>query len=196
MKKAVIVIFGLALFLPIFVLAKMGVGIGTGTIQVDGLLKPGIIYTLPSVTVFNTGDESSEYSLSIEYRENVSELRPEKEWFIFEPLKFYLEPGQSQIVQVKLSLPIKNVKPGDYFTFLSAHPIQESEEGIATIGIAAASKLYFTVAPANILQGIYYRFISLYSQYHPWNTIILAIIFAAILINIFQKKFKIQIAKK
>jgi len=196
MKKAVIIIFGLALLLPLLVFAKMGVGVGTGTIQVDEPLKPGVIYNLPSVTVFNTGDEPSEYSIAIEYRENVPELRPAKEWFSFEPLKFHLEPGQTQPVQIKLTLPVKGVKPGDYFAFLSAFPVQETEAGVTTIGIAAASKLYFTVAPANIFQAVYYRFISLYSRYHPWNTIILAMIASAVILRLINKRFKFQIAKR
>lgn len=196
MKKAIVIILGAVLILPVLVFAKIGVGVGTRTIQVDESLKPGLIYTLPSVTVFNTGDEPSKYSIAIEYRENVPELRPKKEWFSFEPTEFYLEPGKAQMVQIKLSLPIKNVRPGDYFAFLSAYPIQEQEKGVTSIGIAAAAKLYFTVAPANVFQGIYYRFISLYSRYHPWDTIILAIVFVAIVLKFLGKRFKIQITKK
>lgn len=185
---------GLILASSIF--GKIGVGVGTGKIEVDEPLKPGSIYTLPPLTVFNTGDESSEFGVAIEYRENIPELSPGKEWFNFEPSQFYLEAGQSRQVQIKLLLPVSGVKPGDYFAYLQAHPIRRTEAGQATIGVAAATKLYFTIVPANVFQGIYYRFISLYSRYHPWNTIVLAIILATIVLRFLGKRFKIQIAKK
>jgi len=197
--KNVYILFALILIilvLPLMSFAKIGVGVGTGKIQMDQPLKPGSIYDIPPVTVFNTGDEPSSYKIIIEKRSDIPQMFPEQEWFVFEPNKFYLEPGESQLVQIKIVLPVRGVKPGDYFAFLSASPIQDIETGKTSIGVAAATKLYFTVIPANIFQGIYYRFISLYSKYHPWDTIILVMIFVATLITIFKKKFKIQIAKK
>ncbi len=198
MKKLIIPLAAIitALILPFVTFGSIGVGVGTGKIQVDELLKPGLIYTIPSLTVVNTGDEPSEYTVSIDYRGNQTELKPNKEWFSFEPLQFHLEPNMSQVVQIKLTLPVKT-NPGDYFAYLQGQPIQKtSTTGGATIGVAAAAKLYFTVAPANIWQGIYYRFTGLYSRYHPWDTIVLAVIFVAVLIQFLSRKFKFQIAKK
>jgi len=201
MKKTIAVILFVALFAPVLALARIGVGVGTGKIVVDQPLKPGLIYTLPSLSVVNTGDEPAEYGASIEYHEGQETradmgLKPAKEWLSFEPEKFHLEPGQAQQVQIKLSLPVKGVEPGTYFAYLEGHPVQKDVAGQTRIGVAAAAKLYFTVAPANIFQGIYYRFISLYSQYHPWDTIILAMIAAAVIFRIISKRFKFQIAKK
>jgi len=203
MKKDLVLILGLCLLLllPMLALAKIGVGVGTGKITVDQSLKPGLIYTLPSLSVLNTGDEPGEYGVSIEYHEGQEQradmgLRPNKEWFKFEPESFYLEPGEIQQVQIKLSLPIKGVKPGKYFAYLEGHPAKKDVSGQTSIGVAAAAKLYFTVAPANIFQGIYYRFISLYSRHHPWDTIILALIFAALVLRFISKRFKFQIARK
>lgn len=200
-RKFILLASVLVLLLPIVVLARIGVGVGVGKIQVDKPLKAGGIYDLPALPVLNTGDEPGEYGASIEYHEGQETnlemgFKPPKEWFNFEPSSFYLESGKIQQVQIKLTLPVKGVKPGNYFAYLEGHPIKKSEAGQTSIGVAAAAKLYFTVAPANIFQGIYYRFISLYSRYHPWDTIILAIIFAAIVFRFFGKKFKIQIAKK
>ena len=123
MKKAVILFLGFLLFSvfltgPLLVLAKIGVGVGIGKIQVDQPLKSGLIYTLPNFVLVNTGNEPSEYGVQIVYHENQKEMRPAKEWFKFEPSQFFLEPGQSQLVQIKLTLPIRSAKPGDYFAFL------------------------------------------------------------------------------
>jgi len=184
------------LVLPSLSFGKIGVGVGTGKIQMDEPLKPGSIYTIPPITVFNTGDEASNYQIGVEGRTNIPEIIPNENWFVFEPEIFYLEPGQSQLVQPKIVLPIKGVKPGDYFAFLIASPVQDFKGGRTSIGVAAATKLYFTVVPANIFQAIYYRFLSLYARYHPWSTIILVITLLSIFITVFRKKFKIQIAKK
>jgi len=190
-------IFLVFIVLPLAVFARIGVGVGIGKMQVEKKLKAGMVFQLPSLPVLNTGDEPSEYEATVEYHEGVPELRPPREWFSFNPQRFYLEPGKVQQVEVILSLPVK-AQPGDYFAYLEGHPIKKTTIPIggATIGVAAAAKLYFTVAPANIFQGIYYRFISLYSRYHPYDTIVLAIIFVAILILLFRKHFKIQIARK
>ena len=182
-------------FSPIIVFGRIGVGVGAGKIQIDKPFKAGGIYDLPALPVLNTGDEPGEYGVSVEYHEGVPQIRPSRDWFHFEPLSFHLNPGEVQLVKVTLTLPAKT-QPGDYFAYLEGHPVKKSVSGQTSIGVAAAAKLYFTVTPANIFQGIYYRFISLYSRYHPWDTIVLALIFAAILLRFIGKRFKFQIARK
>src|SRR3989338_4663466 len=198
MKKAVILILGFLLFVvfltgPVLVLAKIGVGVEIGKIQVDQPLKNGLIYTLPTFVLVNTGDEPSEYGIQIVYHENQKEMRPAKEWFKFKPSQFHLEPGQSQLVQIKLTLPVMGAKPGDYFAFLQGRPLQKTESGMTSVGIAAATKLYFTVAPANIFVGIYYRLDSLYKLYSPWSYVISAIVIAALLVVILRRFFSFNI---
>jgi len=196
MKKTVILILSFTLLLPIFVFARIGVGVGTGKIQIDQPLKPGSINTLPPLTVFNTGDEPSEYGVSIEYQTSQPELKPQKEWFSFEPSNFHLEPGKAQIVQIKLTLPIKGAKPGNYFAYLEGHPVKKATSGQTSIGAAAAAKLYFTIAPANFLQGSYYRMMASIALYAPQSYVILAVIVAACLIVLFRRYFSFNIGIK
>jgi hypothetical protein len=203
MKKASFIILGLGLLLPILVLARIGVGVGTGKIVVDQPLKAGLIYTLPSLTVLNTGDEPGEYGVSIEYHEGQETnpkmgLKPPKEWLGFEPSEFYLEPGQAQQVQIRLTLPIKGAKPGTYFAYLEGHPVKKDISGQTSIGVAAAAKLYFTVAPANIFQGIYYRLLSILRNNAPWSYVVLALAAGSVLVVLFRKyfTFNIGISKK
>lgn len=189
-----LILFFIFFSLPVF--AKIGVGVGTGKIEVNEKIKAGTINVLPSIVVINTGDENSSYEVFIEYQENVSEIRPEKDWFIFEPKNFELNPGEQKVVNITLKLPVKDVVPGDYFAFVTASPIKILEEGKASINVAAASRLYFTVDYTNVFQAIYYRFAEFYSHYHPWDTIVLVLIFLATLIMIIKKKFNIKIARK
>lgn len=188
-------VLGFVIFLPVVVLARIGVGVGTGKIQVDKPLQAGGIYDLPALPVLNTGDEPGDYGVSVEYHEGVPQMRPAREWFHFEPQSFSLDPGKVETVKVILTLPTK-IQPGDYFAYLEGHPVKKSVSGQTSVGVAAAAKLYFTVAPANIFQGIYYRVISLYSRYHPWNTMILAVILLAMIVVFVGKRFKFQVARK
>lgn len=195
MKKSLLLLLFLSVIFPTSVFATLGVGVGTGKIQIDEKLKPGIIYQFPPFTVINTGDEPSGYEADISYHEKQSQLAPPKSWFIFSPQKFHLDPGKVQIVNVKLNLPIR-VQPGDYFAYLEGHPVKKSQAGQTSVGIAAAAKLYFTVIPGNFLEGIYYKIASFWKVYSPWpqRLLILLVIGAAYLWV--RKHFNIQIGLK
>ncbi|MDD5749958.1 MAG: hypothetical protein PHO91_04275 [Patescibacteria group bacterium] len=200
MKKIILALFLFSLFLPILALARIGVGVGTGKIEIDQPMKAGLIYDLPPLVVLNTGDEPSDYGVTTQRRENQPELIPEQSWFSFEPVEFFLEPGKTQLVNIRLTLPVKGAKPGDYFTFLQAFPVKKTEVVGTSIGVAAASKLYFTVAPSNIFVGFYYRLTSLISLYSPWSHIIIFVFLAAVF-GILAKRFiklnfKVSITKK
>ena len=200
MKKKILLGVLVILCLPLLAMAKIGVGVGTGKIEIDNPMKAGLIYDLPSLVVVNTGDEPSDYSVAIQHRENQTQLIPSEEWFNFEPLNFSLEPGKTQVVNIKLTLPIKGAQPGDYFAFLQAFPVKKAEVSGTSIGVAAAAKLYFTVAPANIFIGLYYRVVSLFVIYSPWSYIVSAVILLAILGVLFKRffklNFKVNIGKK
>jgi len=188
-----------ALFLVVPAIAfgavGVGVGVGIGKVVIDKPLKAGGIYSLPDLPVLNTGDERGDYQASIQYLEGVPQMWPPREWFSFSPETFSLDPGGVQQVKVTLTIPL-HTTPGDYFAYLEAHPIKKSVAGQTSIGVAAAAKLYFTVAPANIFEAIYYRITSLYSRYHPWDTIALGLIALILIVRFFAKRFKFQIAKK
>lgn len=186
----------LAILVPSGALANLGVGVGTGKIELDEPVKPGGLYTLPPLTVINTGDEASDYGVSVEYKSDQPKMSPPKDWFIFTPTDFYLEPGQSQIVRVQVNIPIK-ATPGEYFAYLEGHPARkDSSAGGATVGIGAAAKLLFAVAPANIFQGIYYRVLFLLTTNAPWSYVILTLIAFSVLIVFIRKHFSFNIGVK
>lgn len=193
-KKIIVSAILLSLgFLPALpALAKIGVGVGLGKIVIDEPLLPGGIYKLPTIPVLNTGDEPAKYEMDVTYQHEQPELRPAKEWFIFTPQPFDLDGGGSQAVEVRLSLPLK-VEPGDYFAYLEAHPITTGAGGV-TIGIAAATKIWFTVEPANIWQAMIHKITSFFTNTAPTSYIVLAVIAFIILILIFKKYFSINFA--
>lgn len=192
MKKFIFTVIFLFLLFPNNVFARIGVGVGTGKIQVEDKLKPGIIYELPSLTVLNTGDEESDYEVNVSYHEKQPQLRSPQNWFIFSPQKFHLEPGKAQTVTIKLNLPVRT-EPGEYFAYLEGHPFKKSVSGNTTIGVAAAAKLYFTVIPGNFLEGIYYKIASFWKVYSPWPQRVLIGAVIIVLALLFKKFFNIQI---
>jgi len=178
---------------PNLVFARVGVGVATGKIIVEEDLNPGETYLLPNFSVINTGDERSNYSASIEYKQGIQEVNPAKEWFSMEPNEFTLDPSDVQNVKVKLNIPIK-AKPGNYFAFVEAHPVANSETSGASINVAAASKLYFTIRPANIFQGIYYKVVSFFVNNAPWSYVILVVFLLASLMVFLKQRFSFNIS--
>lgn len=197
MKKVVILTILVIFCLPVLALGqKLGVGVGTGTIRVSEELKAGQSYNIPPIVVINTGEIPSDYSVGVQWREYQPEFKPEESWFDFSPNEFFLEPGESQLVEISLDLPIRGVEPGEYFAFLQGFPVVEYAPGQAGVGIAAASKLYFTIAPANIFLGIYYKVASFVQKTSPWSYIILGLITLFFLVKILRKFISFNVSFK
>lgn len=183
-------ILALTLLLVSPVSAKVGVGVNLGKIVVDQPLMPGGIYRLPSLGVINTGDETKDYALDVTYHYKQKELEPPGDWFIFSPKTFELAPAKSQTVDIKLNLPV-NARPGNYFAYLEAHPIVKGKKGV-TIGVAAATKLYFSIKPANIFSAILYKILTFFETFAPYSYIGLGLVVLIAGILIFRRYFTIR----
>jgi hypothetical protein len=192
MKKLLLLFTILFLLLTPKAFASLGVGVGVGKIQVDENLKPGQIYNLPQITVLNTGDQPSDYEVVIEHQEKQPELIPQSDWLIFTPKSFHLDPKKVQKVNVRLNLPIKTT-PGKYFVYLEAHPLKKTAAGNTSVNIAAATKLNFTVVPANIFEALYYKLLSMWNIYYPWPQIITVGIILFVLLLIIKRFINVEI---
>lgn len=178
--------------IPTTTFAKIGVGMGAGEVRLTDPVKPGGIYTLPTLRIFNTGDEITTYDMHVTFHQDHKELRPQKEWFNFDPEVFTIEPGGSQDVQVSMVVPVKTVQ-GDYFSFIESGPVVTNSPG-TSVGVAVATKLFFTVKPANIFQAIGYRISSFMNTNSPWSWIVLGVILLAIVMLLFKRFFSFNIA--
>ena len=184
----------LVVFLSVYAvtaLAKVGVGMGAGEIRLTEKVKPGGIYTLPSLRIFNTGDETTLYGMGIAYHQEHLELRPLKEWFTYTPTTFTLEPGESQNVSTMMVIPVKT-EPGDYFAFIESGPVPDDKPG-TSVGVAVGARLFFTVAPANIFQAAIYRTSTFFSTYSPWSWIGLGILGFFIFVSLFRRFFSFNV---
>lgn len=195
-KTLVYVLFALmcALAMGSYAYAKIGVGMGAGEIRVTEDIKPGGIYVLPSLRVFNTGDETTTYGMNVAYHQDNPELRPAMTWFSFEPSTFTLEPGQSQEVTISMTVPVKAL-PGEYFSFLESGPVRTQAEG-TSVGVAVATKLYFTVVPANIWQAFIYRMSAFMNTYAPWTWVGLSSVLGLLFVFFLTRFFSFNVALK
>lgn len=166
--------------------STIGVGVGTGRIEVSEQLRSGGIYKLPPVTVFNTGDKTATYTMSVTLNEKQPQLKPKPEWFSFSPDTFTLAPGKAQVVTPSFHPPLVT-KPGKYFAYLEAHPDKTAKQGTTQVGVAAATKLSFTVVASNIFVAMLFRLAALYRQFEPWSQIVTGLIVAGVVISLMNK---------
>lgn len=169
--------------------AQVGVGVTLSEISVDEPLTPGGIYRLPVIGVVNTGKEPGEYEVEVSYHSEQTELRPPAEWVAFEPKSFHLEPGEAQQVAITLHIPVK-ARPGNYFAYLEAHPIAKGN-GV-TIGVAAATKLYFTVKPSNVFVAVWAKASTLFAAAAPASYICLGVAVAVAIILVLRRFFRFR----
>lgn len=186
-------IVSIAIFIATPILAKTGVGIGIGKISIDEPLSSGGIYELPAIPVINTGDEATTYDISVTYFADQPQLKVKPEWVTFQPSQLRLEPGQSQTTSVTLTLPLKT-PPGDYFALLQAKPAT-SDSGVS-VGVAAATKLSFTIQPGSVLGAAVHRARNLIDAHRATALIIASISLFAPILFLAKRYLNIKISLK
>ena len=91
-----------------------------------------------------------------------------------------------------MMVPVKTV-PGDYFAFIESGPVASNEPG-TSVGVAVATKLYFTAVYANLWQAITYRVSDFMMTYSPWSWVALVVILIIVLGILFAKFFSLNIS--
>ena len=191
MKKFIGVTFFLVLLLaaaqPAW--ARLGVGVNVGNIEVNEPLLSGGIYDIATMSVINTGNETSDYGLGVSYRDKQKEMKPPEKWFRFSPARFELKPGRQKPVEISLTIPV-NAKAGDYFALVEGHPIA-GEKGL-NIGIAAAAKINFTVESSSLFWSIINRRPPWFANNSPYSYVIAGVVLLAIVILIIRRYVKLS----
>jgi hypothetical protein len=172
--------------------AQIGVGVTPGTIRVDDPLLPGGRYSLPSLQVVNTGNVSSDYGVELASVAEQEELQPPASFIILSPTSFPLEPGARQVVSLSLDIPLK-ARPGRYLAYIEAHPTATSGGGGMQVGVAAATKLYFTVKPANVLVAITNFIANFLARTAPGSYLVLSVTVLGLLVFFLQRRIRVDI---
>ena len=176
-------------------MARLGVGVNVGNIEVNETLLSGGLYKIATMSVINTGDEAGDYGVGVSYRSGQEELKPPEDWFRFSPAKFKLRPGQAKPVEISLIVPV-NAKAGDYFALVEGHPIAKGK-GL-TVGIAAAAKMQFSIKSSSLFWSIYNRMASWFKTNAPYSFIGVLLVLLAVVTLIIRRylRFSFRIERK
>ncbi len=176
-------------------LGKLGVGINVGKIEVNEPLLAGGAYDISKISVINTGDETSDYTMDVSFLQDQKDLKPEKSWFRFKPENFELEPGEAKSVSVEIVIPLE-AKAGDYFAFIEGKPVPK-DKGLS-IGVAAAAKFNFTVESSTLFWSIYNRITALLTDYSPFSYILIGLVVLIIIWLILRRylSFGVKLERK
>jgi hypothetical protein len=153
--------------------ADRGVALDLGGIDVVQSLTPGGGYALPPLGVRNPGDEVASYRLVVSHAERQQGKLIPEQWLRFEPAELTLPPGKTAKVQMRLSLPA-GADPGDYEGLLAARIVEKGSG--ARVGAGAATKVSFSVEPATLLGGWWYRLRTAVSDNQPWAWLVPALL--------------------
>ena len=192
---ALVVVFVLFLLGGVASASRIGVGISTGKISLNQGLKPGLTYRLPKIAVFNNGDVSSDYEMTVQFNEKQSQLKPAANWVHFSPQHFSLEPGKARQISMTIRAS-SSARPGNYFAYIEARPLKKDKSGKTAINIAAASKFSFKVVTTNIFQKLYYFWIDLWNKYKQVIIPLTLIVVAAASLTYSRRKLNIVVSKK
>ena len=137
----------LLLAFPVAAAASIGIGIQVGPVRLAGIAHAGQTYDLPPVFVVNTGTEPETVRLEVQRLSKGTGRDVPKSWFRPGQTDVHLDAKQSATIPVQIVVPA-DAKPGPYFSDVVAHGSASIEAGQATLGVAAATKLQFTVGKA------------------------------------------------
>jgi len=132
--------------------AQAGVGIDPGEIAGLPPLADGESVSV-AMQVRNPGTDGASYEMIAQPLAGEAELQPDPTWFTFEPQAFDLEGGAAVEVQMTIAPP-EGTDAGDYLALATAQLVLPEAEGSgAQVGAAVATKVYFTMSPAETSDG-------------------------------------------
>jgi hypothetical protein len=175
--------------------ASVGVGVTVGAIRLDEPVQPGAIERLPSTYVVNSGSEPTTYAVTVMGMIAPGRQIADPAWFDLTPSLVHLAASRTVKIEIELAVPA-NAEPGDYLALVAARPAADASG--SSVGITAATKVLFSVAPSNLLWAAYYRARSIFRLYAPWSYVAAGSVLAAMILWWFFSRFSISfgLAKK
>jgi len=173
--------------------ADRGVALDLGKLEIAETLTPGGGYRLPPVGVRNAGDEVTTYRMVVSSVQGQAGTPVPEDWFDFEPREVTLEPGETEKVQARLSLPT-GADPGDYEGLLAAQIVTEGEG--AQVGAAAAAKVTFEVESATLLGAYWHKLSTWFEDNAPWTWVVPVALASLLLAWQFRRRFAFRLEKR
>ena len=181
------------LVLPGTAAADRGVALDLGKLEIAQTLTPGGGYRLPPVGVRNPGDEVTRYRMVVSSVQDQAGTPVPEHWLDFEPREVTLEPGETQKVQARLSLPT-GADPGNYEGLLAAQIVTEGEG--AQVGAAAAARMTFEVESATLLGAYWHKLSTWFRDNAPWTWVVPAALAMFLVAWQFRRNFAFRLEKR
>lgn len=134
------------LAIPAAAQASIGVGIQAGPVRLSGTAHPGGSYQLPPVYVVNTGTQDESVAIRIERLSPGSGRPVPAAWIRAGGQAIRLSHNQSARIPLELAVPA-TAAPGQYLSDVVVRGSAALSDGSANLGVAAATKLEFRIAP-------------------------------------------------
>ncbi len=132
---------------PVASEASVGVGVQAGPVRLGAAAQRGGNYALPPVYVVNTGTQAEFISVRIERLSRGSGLAVPPTWIHAGP-GVQLPPHRAARIPLELNVP-DGARPGAYVSDVVAAGSVTISVGSANLGVAAATKLEFSVGPGS-----------------------------------------------
>lgn len=127
--------------------ASIGIGVQNGPVRLGRVAHPGDSYTLPSVSVINTGTQTEAVTVRVERLSRGPGLAVPPSWVHVTGPSVRLSPHRATRIPLGLAVP-GDAKPGAYLSDIVVVAATRISAGKANLGVAAATKLEFSVGPA------------------------------------------------
>jgi hypothetical protein len=126
--------------------ASVGVGVQVSPVRLGSMAHRGGKYSL-SVDVVNTGTEAEAVSMRVERLSRGSGRAVPPSWIQFAGAAVQIAPGRAARVSFELVVPGR-ATPGGYLSDIVASGSAAGQAGPGNLGVAAATKLEFSVSSA------------------------------------------------
>jgi hypothetical protein len=126
--------------------ASVGVGVQAAPVRLGSVAHPGGSYALVPLYVVNTGTQPESISVRVERLSRGRGLAVPSSWIQVTASGVHLDPHQSERIPLMLVVP-DGAKSGSYLSDIVVTGSAEISVGRANLGVAAATKLEFSVRP-------------------------------------------------
>jgi hypothetical protein len=126
--------------------ASVGVGVQASPVRLGSMAHRGERFALP-LDVVNTGSEAEAVSMRVERLSRGPGWDVPPSWIQFPGSAVQIAPGKAARVSLELVIPDR-AKPGVYLSDIVVSGSATAQAGANNIGVAAATKLEFSVSSA------------------------------------------------
>jgi hypothetical protein len=126
--------------------ASIGVGVQAGPVRLGSMAHPGGSYALPPVYVVNTGTQAESIAVRVERLSRGGGRTVPPSWVHVTGPAVRLARHQAARIPLQLVVP-DGARPGEYLSDIVVTGSAAVSVGSANLGVAAATKLQFSVAP-------------------------------------------------